>query len=196
MAHKAEIAHHVRGRIRMKVPSAKGDEGALAQIAEALKAIPGVHGVAANTATGSVVVEYDPHCHFDFHQTLELHGKEHLALPQRAPVTEADELANTIEEEAKFLAEHSHVARAIIEFCKAMDRGVKQATGNAIDLKVLFPLGLAVYTFLELGFEAATPVWLTLGFFSLNHFVDMHSHSGGDEATPPEASRRQTTPNS
>jgi hypothetical protein len=191
MAHKAEIAHHVRGRIRIKVPAAKGDECLLAQITEALGAIPGVHQVSANPSTGSVILNYDPDQHDDFHVTLEDHGKQHIALPSRAPSIESENLALAIEEEAEYLAEHSHAARAVVDFCKSLDRGVKRATDNAVDLKVLFPLGLAVYTFLELGFEAATPVWLTLGLFSLNHFVEMHAHSGEDDGTSPQPTRKR-----
>jgi hypothetical protein len=196
MAHKAEIAHHVRGRLRMKIPAAKGDECLLEQVKEALGAIPGVNEVSANPATGSVILHYDPDQHGDFHLTLENHGKDHIimpsrALPAHAPVTEVDECARTIEEEAEFLAEHSHTARVVVDFCKSLDREVKLATGNAVDLKVLFPAGLAVYTFLELGFEAATPVWLTLGLFAVNHFIEMHAHPSEDGSAPPERIRRR-----
>jgi hypothetical protein len=91
-------------------------------------------------------------------------------------------LERTLEEEAEFLAEHSHVARAIVELFKSLDREVKRATDNAVDLKVLIPLGLAAYTLLELGVEAATPVWLTLGLFAMNHFIELHAHPNGPQA--------------
>jgi len=196
MAHEAEIAHHVRGRIRIKIPAAKGDECLLEQIKEALGAIPGVNDVSANPSTGSVILRYDPDRHGDFHLELEDHGKDHITLrkrplPRQAPVTEVDELANTIEEEAEFLAEHSHAARAVVDFSKYLDREIKRATNNAVDLKVLFPAGLAVYTFLELGFEAATPVWLTLGLFALNHFLEMHAYSSEDGSSLRESMRRR-----
>ena len=52
---------------------------------------------------------------------------------------------------------------------------MKLTTGNAIDLKVLLAGGLAAYTFWEIGAEAATPMWVTLALFSLNHFAELHS---------------------
>jgi hypothetical protein len=139
-------------------------------------AIPGVYSIEVNPSTGSVIMHYDPEVHGEFHDTLNAHGRDHFELPRRAPRTEIDEIENELEEEAEFLAEHSDVARAIVEFCKGLDREVKRATNNAVDLKVLVPLGLATYTFLEIGVEAATPLWLTLGLFALNHFVEMHAH--------------------
>ena len=79
-----------------------------------------------------------------------------------------------IEHEAEFLAEHSDFAKAIFDWVNALDRSVKRATNNSIDFKVIAPLVLAVGAFLELGVTASTPVWLTLGLFSFNHFVDLH----------------------
>ena len=65
----------------------------------------------------------------------------------------------------------------LFDMLRKFDVGLKRATDNNADLKVLAPLGLAVYAFLELGFEAATPVWLTLGVFSFNHFVTLHTQT-------------------
>jgi hypothetical protein len=175
MAHEAEIVHHVRGRVRMKIKAAKGDECLLEQIRQALAPIPGVRDISVNPATGSVIMYYDPDAHGEFHARLEQHGAGHICM-QRAPRSEVDDVADQLEREAEFLAEHSEAARAVVEFCRALDREVKIATNNAVDLKVLVPLGLAAYTFVYVGIEAATPVWLTLGLFALNHFVEMHAH--------------------
>src|ERR1700730_4150626 len=146
MKYQAEIAHHVRGRIRMKIPAAKGNEVLLEQIKRALSPIAGVHSIEVNPSTGSLIMHYDPDVHEELHVTLSAHGRDHFELPRRQPLTEIAELENELEEEAEYLAEHSEVARAIVEFCKSLDREVKRATNNAVDLKVLVPLGLAAYT--------------------------------------------------
>ena len=174
----------------MKIPAAKGNEDLLEQIKHALGGIPGVEEVSANPVTGSLVVNYDPNRAGDLRLKLESQTKQPISLVHPAPVkplpaSEVDELARTIEDEAEFLAEHSHTAKAVVDFFKYLDDEVKLATNNAVDLKVIFPLGLAVYTFLELGFEAATPVWLTLGLFAVNHFVEMHARPAGG-STPPQ----------
>jgi hypothetical protein len=81
-----------------------------------------------------------------------------------------------LEKEAEFLSSHSHLAKVVFDALRKFDIGLKKATDNNVDLKVLTPLALAVYAFMELGLEAATPVWLTLGVFSFNHFVTLHTH--------------------
>ncbi|HYL98644.1 MAG TPA: hypothetical protein VEZ90_06795 [Blastocatellia bacterium] len=183
MAYKAEIVHSCRGRVRMKVPAAKGDETLLEQIRQTVLALPGVTAVSVNANTGSVVMHYDQHTHDVFHQNLDHCCKNHQLDVCREPaLSDVDEMARRIETEAQYLAEHSEAARVVVDFCRDVDRQVKIATGNAVDLKVLLPLGLAVGTFVGLGLEAATPIWLTLGLFSLNHFVEMHAHPS-DPAT-------------
>jgi hypothetical protein len=62
----------------------------------------------------------------------------------------------------------------MIDIVKQIDAGIKWATNNSVDLKVLLPLGLALYAFAESGTEAATPLWVTLGIFSFNSFVALH----------------------
>ena len=47
----------------------------------------------------------------------------------------------------------------------------------------LVPIALAGFTFLEIGAAAATPMWVTLVIFSLNHFVELHAHDA-DEPRP------------
>jgi hypothetical protein len=66
---------------------------------------------------------------------------------------------------------------------KECDRHLKRATNNNIDLKILIPIGLAAFTFLEIGAAAATPMWVTLVIFSLNHFVELHAHDDDDTQT-------------
>ncbi len=105
--------------------------------------------------------------------------------PPSGPVTEVDEAMEMLEKEAEFLSSHSHSAKVVFEALKQFDIQLKKATDNNLDLKVLAPLGLAVYAFLELGFEAATPVWLTLGVFSFNHFVALHTQPPATCPTPP-----------
>jgi hypothetical protein len=99
----------------------------------------------------------------------------------RPPKTHLGEVTEQIEEEAEFLAEHSHTARVVVDWAKDLDRGIKRATNNNLDLKIMVPLGLAAVTFLEIGAAAATPMWVTLAIFSLNHFVELHAHDADDE---------------
>ena len=47
------IAHQVPGRVRMKIPSAKGNPELLKQISETFAVIPGIERITVNPTTGS-----------------------------------------------------------------------------------------------------------------------------------------------
>ena len=176
MARTARVVHHIKGRIRVRVPSAKGDHHALQRIKESISPMPGVRDVQVNSATGGILVHYDSGHYEDFHQHLTEHGETAGLFALQPPeLSEVDEIAKTIEREAEFLARHSDAGRALVDFCKQLNSAVKRATRNAVDLNVLIPLGLAVYSVLELEAEMSTPMWLTLGIFSFNSFVMLHS---------------------
>ena len=170
-----KVEHQVRGRIRLKVPAAKGNPELLEQIKQTFGVIPGIEQVTINPTTGSVVLHYDEDRHDQFHKDIQ----QHLPTAHRPPSNEIEEIAHKFEEEAEFLAEHSELARNIVDFFKHVDRQIKAATNNTIDLKIVLAAGIIGFTVFEVGATAATPVWVTLVVFSLNHFVEMH---------PPKAS--------
>lgn len=178
MPHSARVTHHIQGRIRVKVPSAKGNEIALHRIKESILPMPGVRDVQVNSSTGSILVHYDSGLYDDFHQHLTEHGESAGLFALQCPeVSEIDQIANTIEREAEFLAARSETARTLVDFTKQLNSAIKKATRNAVDLNVLLPLGLAAYSVLELEAEMSTPLWVTLGIFSFNSFVMLHAGS-------------------
>jgi hypothetical protein len=189
--HATEIAHHTAGRLRLKVNSAKNNPTLLEQIKAVFSNVPGIEKIETRAATGSVILYYDPEDHPDISSLF--HGLNGAASgsaalpihppPHRAPSNKVEEVAEQIEQEAEFLAEHSTFARAIVEYAKHLDRQLKRATDNNIDLKILVPIGLAAFTFLEIGATAATPMWVTLVIFSLNHFVELHAHDADQPPT-------------
>jgi hypothetical protein len=183
MKHKAHIAHHTHGRTRMKVPSAKGNPAVLDQIQQALGGVRGVDKVVTNPDTGSVIIHYDPELRGEFEHALSRHLEEHHghgeepahAAPAARPGDEIEDAMAKIQAEAEFLAQHSQSARALVDLCKSLDHQIKLSTGNAIDLKIVVAGGLTVYTFVAIGAHAATPMWVTLALFGLNHFAELHA---------------------
>ncbi|QOZ31026.1 HMA2 domain-containing protein [Bradyrhizobium sp. CCBAU 53421] len=176
---KLQIAHQIPGRIRMKVPSAKESPELLEQIKQTFSVIPGIEEVIVNPATGSIVLHYDTERHDEFHGRLEHHTGGHY----KPPANEIDALATKIEQEAEYLAEHSHTARVIVDFFKDFDNGIKVATGNVVDLKILLATGIAGFTIFEVGANAATPVWVTLAIFALNHMIQANM-AAAEQAEP------------
>lgn len=164
---KLQIAHQVPGRIRMKVPSAKDDPELLEQIKQTFSVIPGIEQVTVNPTTGSIVLHYDTERHDEFHGHLHHHTGGHY----RPPANEIDSLACKIEQEAEYLAEHSHTAKVVVDFFSDFDKQIKIASGNVVDLKIVLAAGIAGFTILEVGANAATPVWVTLAIFALNHMI-------------------------
>ncbi|MGY3532334.1 HMA2 domain-containing protein [Bradyrhizobium embrapense] len=179
---KLQIAHQVPGRIRMKVPSAKENPELLEQIKQTFSVIPGIEEVTINPTTGSVVLHYDTDRHDEFHGRLEHHTGGHY----KPPTNEIDALANKIEQEAQYLAEHSHTAKVIVDFFRDFDHGIKVASGNVIDLKIVLAAGIAGFTVFEVGATAATPVWVTLAVFALNHMIQANMASA-EQAEPARA---------
>jgi hypothetical protein len=186
--HHARIEHKTRGRIRMKVPQAKVHPEILETYREVFSTIPGVRSVTTKPDSGSIVIHYDPNREEEFQRRFNQTADQHLqmARPPRMD-DEIDRLADRIEGEAEFLAAHSKIARSTVDFCKAVDRELKLATGNTIDLKIVLAGGLAAYTFLEIGGTAATPMWVTLALFSLNHFAELHTDHAAELAKEAEA---------
>ena len=173
---KLQIAHQVPGRVRMKIPAAKGNPELLQQISETFGVIPGIEQITVNAATGSVVLHYDAERHDEFHGTFQHHYHQAQGHAFHPPSTEIDDLARRIEDEAEFLAKNSETARAVVDFVKKVDREIKLATNNTVDLKIVLAVGIIGITVLEVGATAATPVWVTLSIFTLNHFLEMHPH--------------------
>ena len=122
---------------------------------------------------------YDVDRHDEFHGTFrghyEAHGGQNAGNgASHGADTELDKLTNSIEAEAEFLASHSHTARAVVDFIKKIDHEIKRATNNNLDLKIVFAVGIIGLTVFEVGATAATPVWVTLAIFTVNHFIQMH----------------------
>jgi Heavy metal associated domain 2 len=179
------IEHQVPGRVRMKIPAGKGNPELLKQISEMFGVIPGIEEISVNPTTGSVVLHYDTDRHDEFHGSLQQHAAAHGMTNGSGPHgadTELDKLANSIEAEAEFLASHSHSARAVVDFVKKCDREIKLATNNSVDLKIIFAAAIITFTVFEVGATAATPVWVTLAIFTVNHFIEMHERQLHKEA--------------
>ena len=180
-----QIDHQVPGRVRMKIPAGKGNPELLKQISEVFGAIPGIEEVTVNPTTGSVVLHYDADRHDEFHGTFQQHYAAHgAAITARqsrratagctAPTPSSTSSPAASRRKPNFSPVIRIRARAVVDFVKKVDREIKMATNNNIDLKILFAAGIIALTVFEVGATAATPVWVTLAIFTVNHFIEMH----------------------
>jgi Zn-dependent membrane protease YugP len=156
----------------MKVPSAKGNTALLHEIKQLFVSIPGVGDVTVNATTGSVILHYDPTQHSKFYEHFQDRYASHAVSP--LPATEVDSMFSTFQAEAEFLAERSHAARTVVGFCKAVDQHLRVVTNNTVDLKLLVAVTFVGLTLMEIGVVAATPMWVTVAIFALNHLAEMN----------------------
>jgi hypothetical protein len=188
---KARIEHKIPGRIRMKVPHAKRNPEILEVYRVAFSAIPGIIKVNPKPETGSIVIHYDPKLEAEFEHRFHTCCAHHqVAVDIDLPGDEISKIARKIENEAQFLAERSELAKTTVQLCKNLNRELKTATGNTVDLQIVLAGGLAAFTFLEIGASAATPMWVTLALFSLNHFAELQDSPGSVRPVMETAPRR------
>jgi hypothetical protein len=172
--HAIRIEHKVPGRIRMKIPHAKDNPAFLKPFQNVFSAIPGIVKVKTKPDTGSIIIHYDPHHEAEFQREFGRCCAQHeMTVHSALPGDEIGEMAKKIEAEAEFLAERSQAVRVTVDMFKKLDYQIKSVTDNTIDLKIVLVCGLAVATFVEIGAEAATPMWVTLALFGVNHFIEM-----------------------
>ena len=178
----ATVVHHIPGRLRVKLPRRARTPRQLRELREFISGLGGVRQVEINPVTGSILVHYEPESADQIHELMQASAESESWL-EPPELTDADELAERIEREAEFLAAHSELAAQIVRGVKKVDRQLREATDNTVDLKVLLPAGLAVWAFLKMGVEASTPLWVTLGIFSFNSFVALHRPTAVHVAT-------------
>lgn len=165
MRHPAQIVHHIPGRIRIKLPRAKGNRALLNRIAESIEGRHGVRSVSVNATTGSVIIYYDSSVLGDFRKRLAEYG--------------ADDDLFTLKKEGQ--EDKSLTARSIGGALKFLSQGVKRVTGDVIDLREIFPLAIGAYAFFFVDRAVGAPLWLSMLFFSFDSYMDLHE----DESNEP-----------
>jgi hypothetical protein len=167
MAVDAYVHHHVPGRLRIRVPEAKGDEERLNELSTAIAQAPGVSAVEYNPITGSILIQYSP----EQHGSLDsLHaGMNASAVPivvSQAPVRERHDGRHR---------GRSVAATKVDAFFRQLDNQIRGATDNQFDLKFIMPVAVGVLGLFSLRHASATPLWLTLMIFAFHSFLGLHS---------------------
>ncbi len=86
------IVHFLPGRVRLRVAALKGQPQLAQEIQAAFDGLPGLTGIRTNTATGSVLITYDPH------RILAEDGGERLrtVLQQQLPDLDVDQVIRAL----------------------------------------------------------------------------------------------------
>jgi hypothetical protein len=174
-AKPARIVHHVAGRMRIKVMGVAGESEFFAAVQQVIGTLSGVESVRVNPSSSSIVIDYKPAdtvFHFRLQQNpevgswLSLDGEEALMAAIDESVTVS----------ARYLEHHSRLAELLVSAAEQVDVSLRQASDGYLDLKLLFPMGVAVVTSLHKARGRGTPMWLSLGTFAFNAFLTLHRH--------------------
>ena len=166
MCDPAELVHHIAGRMRLRIPAAKGNAAKLREIQRSLPELAGVQSVEANAMLGTLVVRYDPKLFTSFTASLTEFAREHslfaIAGQNAAPCV-------------------SNADRSLNRFLGSVNRAVQAGLGNAINLKELLPLAVGVYALFFVDKAVAAAQWLNWIQFAIDSYVDLHENEPVEE---------------
>jgi heavy-metal-associated domain-containing protein len=174
MAVDAYVHHHIPGRLRLRIPSAKGEKEALREISGALARAPGISQIDYNPITGSILIRYSPE-HYHNLRSLES-GLSGMAVP----ITLNHSHSIYDEPRRRHKDGRSAAARKVDAFFKQVDHEIRSATDNEVDLKFILPFGVALLGLMALRYSSTTPLWLTLLIFAFNSFLGLHAPTPGE----------------
>jgi hypothetical protein len=155
MEEGAYVVHHIPGRMRIKIPGARGKLELLRDVAEVLRALSYVTAVDANPLTGTLLVRY---------------------LPQAF-----DALANFLSDQGVDASNHSGPnrlpnSRAMLnQWLRQADEALREATEKQLDLRLLVPLTAVGAGLLAARRGGPTPLWLTLLIFAFSSYMALDS---------------------
>ena len=158
-----------RLRVRLHRDDRKGD--ILERTQAHLQGQPGVHHVDTNRATGSVTVRYDP----------RTHSSDDVIAMLRDACVVAERTAAALGEEVPQVGASS-TSLAIQAALDDLDRRLSRLTGRRVDLKLLFPFGLAAIGVRQLFTRGLglnqVPAYMML-WYAFDSFWKFHSAQPG-----------------
>jgi hypothetical protein len=148
------------GRLRLRVAHPHRQSGDMQRIANALQANPNINQVRTNIQNGSIVINHDGD---------DVSRDNVYATLCDLGIIFGDVTLGKSEAAAE-------VSNAVVD----LNKRVRQATNNAVDLRLLFPLGLGVFSIRQLltkGLQLETIPWYVLGWYAFDSFLKLHATS-------------------
>jgi len=186
MLPQAYVSHHIPGRMRINLPSLKGDGWLLQEIRESLSPLPGVRDIETNLLTGSILLRYSADEFETFGARLAEQAERNGLFTLNLPPLNSGRRLSMRPAEPVNLTGPSEMARAIAGILGEVNISIKRQTDNIIDLKFLLPFTVAMYGTFKAGKRVGTPLWLTLILFSFTSFVVLNQEETSIEIREPE----------
>jgi hypothetical protein len=159
MLPQAYISHSIPRRIRIKIPSKKGNQSFLSSVKDHFGGLVGIETVEINTVTGSILL---------------IHALDSVKIAEYA---EKHNLFRI--ESMKTDHKQTFISRKISETFRDMNRTVTTSTkgfANIPDLAVLTLIGLSAYQISQGNFMA--PAWYAALWYALNIFLKSQPVNG------------------
>lgn len=162
---EAQIVSQTPGRLRLRVTPAYRRQQKIAPIANALKARLEVYRVKTNIPSGSITV---------------LYGRELLSSQDMSQVLQdlGINLVETSGALTRAVDRSSSAATEVIKTATNLNRRVKTATDNAVDLRFLVPLSFGVFALRQLvvkGWQLELIPWYVLAWYTFDSFIKLHA---------------------
>jgi Heavy metal associated domain 2 len=171
MAVDAYVHHHIPGRLRIRVPAAKGEEELLRELSLAIAKAPGISEVEYNQVTGSILIQYSP----QKHGTLDSLDAEMAASEVPIVVKKILPDQRPSHDRRPRRSRRSLAARKVDSFFTQLDNEIRTATDDEFDLKFILPLVVGVLGIFSYRRSSAAPLWLTLMIFAFHSFLNLHT---------------------
>jgi hypothetical protein len=175
------IVHFLPGRLRVKVDKVRHNAPFAEEIQRTLTALRGVHRVAVNPVTGSVLVHYDPLTMGALHALEALAETLGLCLDRAA----LERLEDRLRASANGANSGVPVSlgTGVEAFFGHLNADVAQATGGWGDLRTLVPLTLFFLGLrsLLLAEKVAFPSWYDYFWFAFSTFIVLYAKSPTEE---------------
>lgn len=150
MIPQGEIVHCIANRMRIRVPSHKGDTGYWQAMIDTLKQMPGITAMRANPATASILVEHT------------VSDRELLDFAREK------NLFRTTRKQRKAIP----LQRRVTSGFTAMDKSVRKFSGGELDVGSITFLGLVGFGAYQIARgNFAAPAWYTVFWYALNVFL-------------------------
>ena len=175
VAKPARIVHHVAGRMRIKVMGVAGEAEFFAAVQQVIASLSGVESVRVNPSSSSIVIDYTP-ADTVFHFRLLQHPEVSSWLSLEGEDALMAAIDESVTDSVRYLEHHTRLAELLVSAAEQVDARLRQASDGYLDLKLLFPMGIAVVTSLHKARGRGTPMWLSLGTFAFNAFLTLHHH--------------------
>lgn len=148
------------GRLRLRVAPAYRQTGDMQSITSALETHPNINQVRTNIQNGTITIQHDGN-----HNSL----KNVMVTLKDLGIIFTDITEGNTEAAAQ-------VSTAVVD----LNSRVREASKGVIDLRFLFPLGLATLSARQLltrGLQIETIPWYVLAWYAFDSFIKLHGTS-------------------